>query len=137
MSLDVIAPALLRDVRIEASFGSRIALNRLPPDTAYPALVWMIIDETDDDYLDAQGQPPVVRGILQLNPLAKTYGEVRQLHKLLRSVLDEKTGIEVDGHHVIRIARSSLGPPDRDEDAGVWTRAADYLIQFDAKAPTD
>lgn len=130
-SAAAIVPGLLHIPALTALVGSRIALVRLPQGTAHPALVWDLISDIEMPYLPAEAEAVPVQARVQLNPLAKTVGEVRAIHAAIHAAWSYQHGTVVQGLRITQIRRELLGPFDQDPDTGVWTRPADYLIRFE------
>lgn len=127
-----IAAALMADARISALVGARVALAQLPQGTALPALVYQIISANAQPYLADWKEPGLVTFRLQVNPLAKTAGEVNALHDAVLAVCRQLHGQSVAGQHLTHVERAGLGSYDKDNDSGTWTRSADYLITYES-----
>ena len=65
---------------------------------------------------------------IQVNPLAVTIGDVKAIHAAVRAAMDFKHQQIVAGKRVVSCRLDSIGPADRDNDAGIWTQSADYLL---------
>jgi hypothetical protein len=67
---------------------------------------------------------------VQINPLAATIAEVKSIHAALRAVMDFKHSQTVAGKLVMSCRLDLMGLLDKDNDAGVWTQPADYVLQW-------
>lgn len=130
MNPELIVAALLNHASITALVGTRRALAQLPQNTAMPALVYQVINADPRPNLDYADGPQMAQARIQFNPLAVTIPEVKAIHSALRSVLDFKHNSTVAGKLVVSCRFSLLGPMDKDNEAGVWTQPADYLLTY-------
>lgn len=130
MNPELIVASLLNHTSITALVGTRRALGQLPQNTAMPALVYQVVNADPRPNLDYSDGPQLAQARIQFNPLALTIPEVKAIHSALRSVLDFKHNSTVAGKLVVSCRFSLLGPMDKDNEAGVWTQPADYLLAY-------
>lgn len=128
MNPEIIVGALLNAPAITALVGDRKALAQLPQGTAMPAIVYQVIDAQPRPNVNYAGEPNMAVARIQINPLAQSIPQLKSIHAALRSVLDFKHDTIVAGKRVVSCRFSMLGPMDRDNEAGVWTQPADYVV---------
>ena len=128
MNVEIIVGALLNAPAITALVGDRKALAQLPQGTAMPAIVYQVIDALPRPNVNYASEPTMAVARIQINPLAQDIAKVKAIHSALRSVLDFKYNTIVAGKRVVSCRFSMLGPMDKDNEAGVWTQPADYII---------
>lgn len=129
MQPELVAAALLSQAGISAIVGTRIALAQLPQNTAFPALAYTIISAVPKPTLSAAGSQMAMARI-QVNPLAATVAGVKEIHAAIRTALDFKHQQTFAGKLVVSCRFDNLGPMDKDNDAGVWTQPADYMLYY-------
>lgn len=130
MNPELIIAQLLNAPSITALVGSRRALSQLPQGTTMPALVYQVITSTPRPVVAYQNGPQMAQARIQINPLATTIPALKSIHDALRGVLDFKHNQSVGGKTVVSCRFDSLGPMDKDNDAGVWTQPADYILMW-------
>lgn len=130
MNPELIIASLLGHSSITALVGTRRALGQLPQNTSMPAIVYQVIDASPRPNLDYTDGPQMARARIQINPLAASIPEVKAIHSALRSVLDFKHNSVAAGKTVVSCRFDLLGPMDKDNEAGVWTQPADYVLQW-------
>jgi hypothetical protein len=129
MNPELIVAALLNQTAITALVGNRRALARLPQNSTYPGLVYQVVD--------AEPRPSVNYAVdnmafarIQINPIAVTLPEVKNIHAVVRTAIDFKHHQTFAGKLVVSCRFETLGPVDRDDDAGIWTQPADYILRW-------
>lgn len=130
MNPELLINALLSHASIQALVGDRKALAQLPQDTAMPAIVYQVIDAQPRPNVNYATEPNMAVARIQINPLAQSIPQLKSIHSALRSVLDFKHNSVVAGKRVVSCRFSMLGPMDKDNEAGVWTQPADYIIMW-------
>lgn len=130
MNVELIIAAMLNDASITALVGSRKALSQLPQNTTYPAIVYQVVDGRPEPHLNYSSEPQMARARIQINPIAASIGQVKEIHSALRSVLDFKHNTIVAGKRVVSCRFSMLGSMDKDNEAGVWTQPVDYVLMW-------
>jgi len=131
MNAELIVSQMLATPTITNLVGNRKALYQLPENTAFPALVYQIIDNVPDpnlDYVHPAGQ--LARARIQFNPLAATIAEVKNIHNALRVVFDFKHNTLVGSKRIMSCRLNFLGTMEKDNEAGVWTQPADYTLAY-------
>lgn len=130
MNPELLINALLSHASIQALVGDRKALAQLPQGTAMPAIVYQVIDAQPRPNVNYATEPNMAVARIQINPLAQSIPQLKSIHSALRSVLDFKHNSVVAGKRVVSCRFSMLGPMDKDNEAGVWTQPADYIIMW-------
>ena len=130
MNPELIIASLLSDSTIAALVGTRRALGQLPQNTAYPALVYNVIDGIPQPNVAYKNgaQRAFVR--FQINPLAQTVAEIKAIHAAVRNVLDFKHQQTVAGKLIVSCRFDSIQPMEKDLDANIWTQSADYILSY-------
>lgn len=123
--------AEMLDAQGVRDLAPRKALGQLPQNTAYPAIVYNVMTHTPDPTLAAHEQAQqMARVRVQINPLAKTIGEIKALHEAIRAEMDFQHARTVAGKLVVSCRFAGYGPTSRDNDIGLWTESADYSLMF-------
>jgi hypothetical protein len=130
MNPELIVSALINHASITALVGTRRALGQLPQNTAMPALVYQVINADPRPNLNYASGAQRAQARIQFNPLAITIPEVKAIHAALRSVLDFKHNSIVAGKLIVSCRFDLLGPMDKDNEAGIWTQPADYILAY-------
>lgn len=130
MNPEIIIATLLGDSSITALVGNRRALLQLPQNSAYPAIVYNVVDGVPQPNVAYQNGPQRAFSRIQINPLAQTVAEIKSIHAAVRNVLDFKHQQTVAGKLVVSCRFDSLQPMDKDLDANIWTQAADYILTY-------
>lgn len=130
MNAEIIVATLLSNASITALVGARRALVQLPQNTAYPALVYNLIDSVPQPNVAYQYGAQRASARIQINPLAQTVAEIKAIHTAIRAVLDFKHQQIVAGKKVISCRFDMMQPMDKDLDANIWTQAADYILDY-------
>ena len=130
MNPEIIIAQFLKQQPVAALVGTRVALSQLPQNTAMPALVYQVISSNPRPVVAFQTGPQRAEARIQLNPLATSIKGVKDIHAALRTVLDFKHNQTIGGKTVVSCRFDSLGAMDKDNDAGVWTQPADYILMW-------
>lgn len=130
MNAEIVVATMLSASSITNLVGNRKALSQLPQNTTFPALVYQVINNTPDPMLDYANSPQLARSRVQFNPLAATIGELKSIHSALRTVFDFQHNIVVGGVTVMSCRLDFMGVVEKDNDAGIWTQPADYLLTY-------
>jgi hypothetical protein len=130
MNAEIIVASLLNSAGITALVGNRRALGQLPQNTAYPALVYQLIDNMPMPNVAYQNGPQRARARIQINPLAQTVAEIKSIHAAVRNVLDFKHQQTIAGKLVISCRLEMMQPMEKDMDANIWTQAVDYILDY-------
>lgn len=129
MNPELIIAAMLNQAGITALVGSRRALGQLPQNSLFPAIVYQVIDGQPQPSLNYPVDDLAMARI-QINPLAVTLGEVKNIHAAVRTSIDFTHHQIFAGKKVMSCRFDSLGPIDRDEEMGIWTQSADYMLRW-------
>jgi hypothetical protein len=130
MNPELIVAAMLNTQGISALVGTRRAMTQLPQNTAFPALVYTVIDDIPLPNLRFNVVPQRAQARVQINPLAKTIAEVKAIHEQVRLAMDFKLQQTFAGKTVISSRLDIFGTPEKDLDTGIWTQSADYLMSY-------
>jgi hypothetical protein len=128
MNAEAIVAALLSAPGVVALVGTRRALRQLPQGTAMPALVYQVVTANPTPELNIETR--LARSRVQINPLAATVAEVKAIHAAVRATMDFLHAQTVAGKAVVSCRLDLVGLMDKDNEAGVWTQPADYLLQW-------
>lgn len=130
MNPELIIAAMLNTSGITALVSTRKAMSQLPQNTAFPALVYTVIDAIPLPHLNYGLERQMARARVQINPLAKTMAEVKAIHEQVRLAMDFKLQQTYAGKTVISSRLDLLGSPEKDLDTGTWTQSADYMVSY-------
>jgi hypothetical protein len=130
MNPELIIAAMLNTQGISALVGTRRAMTQLPQNTAFPALVYTVIDDIPLPNLRFNVVPQRAQARVQINPLAKTIAEVKAIHEQVRLAMDFKLQQTFAGKTVISSRLDIFGTPEKDLDTGIWTQSADFLVSY-------
>ena len=130
MNPELIIAAMLNTQGISALVGTRRAMTQLPQNTAFPALVYTVIDDIPLPNLRFNVVPQRAQARVQINPLAKTIAEVKAIHEQVRLAMDFKLQQTFAGKTVISSRLDIFCTPEKDLDTGIWTQSADYLVSY-------
>jgi len=126
---ELIIAAMLNQAGITALVGNRRALGQLPQNSQFPAIVYQVIDGQPQPGLN-YSVDDLAMARIQINPLAVTLAEVKNIHAAVRTGLDFKHHQTFAGKLVMSCRFDQLGPIDRDEEMGIWTQPADYMLRW-------
>lgn len=129
MNPELIIAAMLNQAGITALVGNRRALGQLPQNSQFPAIVYQVIDGQPQPGLN-YSVDDLAMARIQINPLAVTLAEVKNIHAAVRTGLDFKHHQTFAGKLVMSCRFDQLGPIDRDEEMGIWTQPADYMLRW-------
>jgi hypothetical protein len=127
MNPELIVAALLADPVIYDLVGDRVALAELPEGTEMPAIVYNLVTGKPTPNVDDTDRP---RARVQINPIAPTIGEVKELHARVREVFKAADNSVVAGKLVASCRMTGFGPVSRDDITGNWTQPVDYLLIY-------
>lgn len=127
--IESIIQTLLSVPSIQAVVGPCIALQQLPQNTAYPAIVHQIVSSEPLEMLCA---PAVTyNSRVQINPVAPDMATVNQLHGLIKTALESDAARMVGSRRVISCRQQGFGPATKDEFTGMWTKSVDYILRHE------
>lgn len=130
MNPEIIVAAMLNNAGVIALVGDRRAMGQLPQNSAFPAIVFTIVDATAMPRLDFLAERQMARARIQINPIAQSIGEVKAILEAIRSAMDFKLQQVFAGKTVISSRVELLGPIDKDNDIGVFTQSVDYILMY-------
>jgi hypothetical protein len=132
VSAENVIAALLGVSALNAQFGSRRALVRLPggTDQTQKCLVYAVItDEPTPNVNYADGKARA-RARVRVTVTAKTVQEVLDAHAAVRAAIDFTHGGTHGGHVVVSCRKAQSGPMQKDDSLGVWWRPDDYVLAY-------
>ena len=130
MSAELIVASLLNNAAITNLVGTRRALSQLPQNSAYPALVYNLIDNIPRPNVAYQNGPQRTVARIQINPLAGSIAEVKSIHNAVRNVIDFKHHQTVAGKLVVSCRLDMIQSMEKDIDSNIWTQSADYILTY-------
>ena len=130
MNPELIVASMLNVAGVTALVGNRRAMGQLPQNTAFPAIVFTIVDATPMPNLNFSSGNQMARARIQINPIAKTIGEVKSILEAVRAAMDFKLQQVFAGKTVISSRVELLGPIEKDDDLGVFTQSVDYMLMY-------
>jgi hypothetical protein len=130
MSAELIMASLLNAPAITNIVGTRRALGQLPQNTAYPALVYQLIDDIPRPNVSYKNGAQRTVARIQINPLAGSIAEVKSIHAAIRSVIDFKHHETVAGKLVVSCRLDMTQSMEKDIDSNIWTQPADYILSY-------
>lgn len=130
MNPEIIVAAMLNNAGVIALVGDRRAMGQLPQNSAFPAIVFTIVDATAMPRLDFLAERQMARARIQINPIAQSIGEVKAILEAIRSAMDFKLQQVFAGKTVISSRVELLSPIDKDNDIGVFTQSVDYILMY-------
>lgn len=130
MNPELIVAAMLNVAGVTNLVGNRRAMGQLPQNTAFPALVYTIVDATPMPHLNYSVERQMARARIQINPIAKTIPEVKSILDAIRAAMDFKLQQVYATKTVISSRMELLGPIEKDDDLGVWTQSVDYMLMW-------
>lgn len=130
MNPELIVASMLNVAGVTNLVGSRRAMGQLPQNTAFPALVYTIVDSTPMPHLNYSVERQMARARIQINPIAKTIPEVKSILDAIRAAMDFKLQQVYANKTVISSRMELLGPIEKDDDLGVWTQSVDYMLMW-------
>ena len=130
MNPDPIIQAGLKSAPLVALIGNRYALAQLPANTAYPAIVYTIVDTVPEPNVNPFAGARLHRARVQFNPLALSMGAVKELHTALITAMDYIHNETVGGKLVMSCRVGMAGPASKDNDAGVYTQPLDFILRY-------
>jgi len=128
MNPEEIIATWLGDSTITALVGDRSALSQLPANSIFPAIVYNIVDSTPQPNVAAQGENELAQCRIQLNPVAKTIPEIKNIANALRVLLDFKHNVTIASKTVVSMRLLDMGPLEKDNDSGLFTQRYDYRM---------
>ena len=130
MNPELIVASMLNNAGVIALVGDRRAMGQLPQNSAFPAIVFTIVDATPMPHLNFSIERQMARARIQINPIAKTIGEVKSILVAVRSAMDFKLQQVFAGKTVISSRVELLGPIEKDDEIGVFTQSVDYMLMY-------
>ncbi|NVO06588.1 MAG: DUF3168 domain-containing protein [Rhodoferax sp.] len=116
---------------LSALIGTRLYPNKLPQNTAMPAVAYRAISGIELTPIDAQAGYQVVRTRVQITAMAKNYAEVKAILEQVRLACLYRSGsisTAVGTVRVLSVARDSVGADMRDDDLALYLQSMDLLV---------
>jgi hypothetical protein len=132
MSVEAMLEDMLSSASLDALFGDRRALNRLPQDTdqTLTCLVYDVITDTPTPNVNFRDGQARARARCRIKVIAPDLDNVMQGHAAVRAVLDFAIGGTYGGHRLLIARKVQGGPVMRDDSLGVWWRPDDYELAY-------
>lgn len=130
MNAEIIIASLLSDASIVALVSTRRALAQLPQNSAYPAVVYNLIDGMPQPNVAYQHGAQRAFARIQINPLAQNIADIKAIHAAIRNVLDFKHQQTVAGKLIVSCRFDGMQPMEKDLDSNIWTQSADYILTY-------
>lgn len=131
MNTDAIVHSMLAASQpISDVVGDRFAMGQLPQGTLYPALVYHIVTAVPVSEVSYQRRSQRISARVQFSPLAVEWEDVVAIHAALRSTFDFIHATTVGSNFVVSSRFELLTQPARDDEFGIWTQPADYLLVY-------
>lgn len=121
---------LLADQEVSDQTVGRIYSSRLPQNSAYPALSFIVVGIDPTQHKDGASSYDIIR--VQFNHYGKEVGECERLADSTRKLLDRysNNGLSVDFHQVFFIDREAIQFEDTSK---VYWLAVDYNFHIKKK----
>ena len=129
MSAELITAELLNVAGVTALVSTRIAFAQLPQNTAYPALVYDVIDDVPVLPINAAAGPQLMRSRVQVTALAKTLAECAAIQVAVLAAMNLKSATYA-GKVVSGSYEDIAGPRSRDNELGVWESPKDFIFYW-------
>lgn len=126
----VVYTLLTGSAAVTGLVGTKIYPGRIPQNTTMPAVSYELVSGVDIAPINAQAGGVLLRSRVQVNVLARTYAEVKDIQEAIRGALLFKSGL-IAGVRVIGITRDLIGPDERDDELGLYMQGIDYLLIHD------
>ena len=125
---DALLFAMLNVSPITAVVGTSIACQRLPENSTFPAIVYSEISCVP--YINFCAPSSRFTSRVQINPLAKTMAQIEALHALIKTALESDTARTFGLINVLNCRFSARTAASIDDDTGIWTKPADYMLVY-------
>ena len=130
MTPELIIKNLITVAGVTALVGDRIACELLPQNSSYPALVYSVISDVPQYTLNVKGDAQYSRARIQINPIAKTIAEVKAVHAAILAAINWTINQDTIENRILSCWRDSTGALSRDDDLGLWTQPADFMLLY-------
>lgn len=107
--------------------AARIIPGLIPQGTTLPAIAVSHVSGTWGSEISAQSRDCTAR--VQVTVMASTYAQQKQVMALVRTAVPRTHGT-INGVSVGSITREPDGPDFRDDVAGIFLQAQDFMVKF-------
>ena len=129
MRADNVIASLLNVAAVTAIVGNRLARQRLPQNSTYPAAVYELISATPVLPITANAGANITRAIVQINCLARKLDDMDALVEAVRVACSFKAG-SIAGVQVISVVPAGAQPLLRDDDVSVFYQSMDFDVTY-------
>jgi len=129
LQAETLVSSLLNVPAVIDLVGDKRALARLPHNAHMPALVYNVLNDIPDPMVNYRTST-LHKARVQLNPLAKSIGEVKQIQQAIETAMNFKQNVPVGQALLIWCRLDLTGQMDKDDETGVWTQPVDYILQY-------
>ena len=129
MQIELVVNELLNAEVVTAIVGDKRALARLPHETKMPAIVYNVVSDVPNVMVD-YSKPTLYKARVQINPLALTIAEVKQIQDAIHEAMNFKQNIHVGEALLVWCRLDLISEMDKSDETNVWTQSVDYLIDY-------
>ena len=129
MQIELVVNELLNAEVVTAIVGDKRALARLPHETKMPAIVYNVVSDVPNVMVD-YSKPTLYKARVQINPLALTIAEVKQIQDAIHEAMNFKQNIYVGEALLVWCRLDLISEMDKSDETNVWTQSVDYLIDY-------
>jgi len=129
LQIELVVNELLNAEVVTAIVGDKRALARLPHETKMPAIVYNVVSDVPNVMVD-YSKPTLYKARVQINPLALTIAEVKQIQDAIHEAMNFKQNICVGEALLVWCRLDLISEMDKSDETNVWTQSVDYLIDY-------
>jgi len=129
LQVELVVSELLNADAVTALVGDKRALARLPHETKLPAIVYNVVSDVPNVMVD-YSKPTLHKARVQLNPVALTIAEVKQIQDAIHEVMNFKQNVFVGEAFLVWCRLDLISEMDKSDETNVWTQSVDYLIDY-------
>jgi len=130
MTPELIIKSLINVASVTALVGDRMACESLPQNSSYPAVVYSVISDVPQYTLNVKGDAQYSRARIQINPIAATIPEVKAVHAAILAEINWTINKDTGENRILSCWLDSTGSISRDDELGLWTQSADYMLLY-------
>lgn len=129
MQAETLVSNLLNVPAVIDLVGDKRALARLPHNAHMPALVYNVVSDAPDPMVNYRTST-LHKARVQLNPLAKSIAEVKQIQAAIYAAMNYKQNLQIGESRLVWCRLDLTGQMDKDDETNVWTQSVDYVLQY-------
>ena len=129
MQVELLISKMLHVPVVQDIVSDRIALARLPHNSAYPAIVYNVVNDVPHPMVNYQGAT-LHKSRIQINPLSHNIGEIKKILEAVNQSLNFVQNVFVGESLVVWSRCDLVGPMDKEDESGIWTQSVDYNIDY-------